>query len=741
MQEVKITQRLIEEHGLTREEYQRILEILGREPTITELGIFSVMWSEHCSYKSSRIHLKKLPTEAPWVIQGPGENAGVIEIDEELAAVFKMESHNHPSYIEPFQGAATGVGGILRDIFTMGARPVASMDPLRFGKPGKPLNEYIMNGVVSGIAWYGNCIGVPTVGGETFFADCYEHNPLVNVFNLGIARKDRIFLAKASGVGNPVIYVGSKTGRDGIHGATMASDEFKDDAQQKKPTVQVGDPFTEKLLLEACLEAMEKGLVVGIQDMGAAGLTCSSSEMAAKAGTGIEIDLDLVPQREEGMSAYEIMLSESQERMLIVTEAGKERELTEVFRKWGLDAVVIGKVTDDGLLRVRHKGEVVAEIPVKYLADETPVYHRPYSKPGYVDELSSFNPESLPEPGDLKEAFLKLLSSPNIASKRFIWRQYDHMVQTNTVVLPGSDAAVIRVKGTKKGIAISCDCNPRYCYIDPREGAKQAVAEAARNVACAGALPRAITDCLNFGNPEKPEIMWQFVEAVEGMAEACRVLETPVTGGNVSFYNETLGKAIWPSPTVGMVGILEDVERHLTQFFKEEGDIIALLGSIKGEVGASEYLEVIHKRVAGAPPRVSLDYEKRLHKALVEMAQRGIIKSAHDVSLGGVVVALAECCLGERPVGAQVELPFDIREDFLLFGEDQGVVVVSLSPQKEGQLAECAQKHGIPHTIIGRVGGSTLTIKTAKSALSATLKEMEEAYNSLNLRFDPHMRL
>ena len=742
MQEkIKITPELIEEHGLTQEEYQLILKILGREPTITELGIFSVMWSEHCSYKSSKVHLKKFPTEAPWVIQGPGENAGVIEIDENLAAVFKMESHNHPSYIEPFQGAATGVGGILRDIFTMGARPVASMDSLRFGPPDNPLNIYIMNGVVSGISWYGNCIGVPTVGGETFFAECYSHNPLVNVFNLGIAPKNRIFRAKAAGIGNPVIYVGSKTGRDGIHGATMASDEFKEDAEQKKPNVQVGDPFTEKLLLEACLEAMEKDLIVGIQDMGAAGLTCSSSEMAAKAGTGIELDLDLVPQREEGMSAYEIMLSESQERMLIVAQRGKEEELISIFKKWGVDAVVIGKVIKEQVLRVKHKGKVVAEIPVKYLADETPVYERPYKKPSYIDEVQSFNLESIPQPGDLKEVLLKLLASPNIASKRFIWRQYDHMVQTNTVVLPGSDAAVIRVKGSQKGIAISCDCNPRYCYLDPREGGKQAVAEAARNVACAGATPRAITDCLNFGNPEKPEIMWQFVEAVEGIAEACRVLETPVTGGNVSFYNETLGKAIWPCPTVGMVGILEDVRRHCTSHFKREGDIILLMGTPRGEIGGSEYLHLIHGKVAGSPPAVDLEYEKRLHKALVELISKQLISSAHDVSLGGIAVALAKCCLGPKILGAEVELNFPIRSDFLLFGEDQGVVIASLKAECLNQAEDILSKHNIPCRVVGKVTSSNIKIKTPEQLIEISSSEAHEAFNSLNKRFDPHMHL
>ncbi len=739
MDEIKITKEIIKEHGLTEEEYELIKKILKREPNIVELGLFSVMWSEHCSYKSSKIHLRKLPTEAPWVIQGPGENAGVIEVDEQFAAVFKMESHNHPSYIEPFQGAATGVGGILRDIFTMGARPALSMDPLFFGNPDNPHNAYILNGVVSGIAWYGNCIGVPTIGGQTFFAPCYDHNPLVNVMNLGIAKRDKIFKAKAAGVGNPVIYVGSKTGRDGIHGATMASDEFKEDAEQKKPNVQVGDPFTEKLLLEACLEAMEKDIIVGIQDMGAAGLTCSTSEMAAKAGTGIEIDLDLVPQREENMNAYEIMLSESQERMLIVAERGKEQELINIFKKWGIDAVVIGKVTDDGLLKVKHKGKIVAEVPVKYLAEETPVYRRPAKKPAYIEELKEI--PYIPEPKNLKEVFLSLLASYNIASKRFIWRQYDHMVQINTVIYPGSDAAVIRVKGTKKGIAVSTDVNPRYCYLNPREGAKQAVTEAARNVACSGAKPRAITNCLNFGNPEKPEVMWQFIETIEGMAEACKALETPVTGGNVSFYNETLGKGIWPSPSIGMVGILEDVTKRVTQFFKRSDHLIVLIGKNKGEIGGSEYLHKTHNMVKGTPPKVDLKYEKRLINALVELAEKKLIASAHDISLGGLAIALAESCMNpESFVGAEVELNDNIRADLLLFGEDQGRVIISLSEKNFEEFRKIMENYQLPFEIIGKTNATkTLSIKGRNFNIELPEMEILEAYNILNRTFDPMM--
>ncbi|RLD98456.1 MAG: phosphoribosylformylglycinamidine synthase subunit PurL [Aquificota bacterium] len=725
-----ITPQVIEDHNLTMEEYQRIVEILGREPNFTELGIISVMWSEHCSYKSSRVHLKKLPTQAPWVIQGPGENAGVIAVDDTWAVAFKMESHNHPSYIEPFQGAATGVGGILRDIFTMGARPIASLDSLRFGTLDKPRNRYILEGVVSGIAWYGNCIGVPTVGGEVTFAPCYDGNPLVNVFNLGLVRRDKIFKAKATGVGNPVIYVGSKTGRDGIHGATMASEEFSEDSEEKRPNVQVGDPFTEKLLMEACLEAFQYDWIVGIQDMGAAGLTCSTSEMASKGGVGVEIDLDRVPQREEGMTAYEIMLSESQERMLLVARKGTEDKVIEIFKKWGLDAVVIGRVTDDGLVRVWHKGEVVAEVPAVCLTEDTPVYDRPQEKPAYLDELQKLEEGEIPIPLDLKGILLKLLAHPNMANKRWIYRQYDHMVQINTIVLPGSDAAIIRIKDTGKAVALSSDCTPRYCYLDPYLGAQQAVAEAARNVACSGALPRAITNCLNFGNPEKPPVMWTFARTVEGMAEACRVLETPVTGGNVSFYNETMGRGIYPTPTIGMVGILERVEDRVTQDFKNPGDLVALLGKNRGHLGGTEYLEHIHGKVAGKPPAVDLEYEKRLHRLLVTLAREGLISSAHDVSHGGLAVTLAECCIsGENPVGARVELKENFRPDALLFGEDQGRVVLSLRPQSLEKVKALSKEYGVPFQVMGTVGGDTLEISWPQGKLEVTIQELRDAWN------------
>lgn len=726
-----ITPEIIREHNLTMEEYQRIARLLGREPNVTELGIISVMWSEHCSYKSSRIHLGKLPTQAPWVLQGPGENAGIIAVDENWAVAFKMESHNHPSYIEPFQGAATGVGGILRDIFTMGARPIASMDSLRFGTLDKPRNRYILEGVVSGIAWYGNCIGVPTVAGETFFSPCYDGNPLVNVFSLGVVPRKRIFKAQAAGVGNPVIYVGSKTGRDGIHGATMASEEFGEDSEEKKPNVQVGDPFTEKLLMEACLEAFQHDWILGIQDMGAAGLTCATSEMASKGGVGIEIDLDKVPQREEGMTAYEIMLSESQERMLLVAKKGTEDKVIEVFKRWGLDAVVIGRVTSDGLVRVHHHGEVVVQVPALCLTEETPLYNRPQEEPPYLKEVQKLEVQTIPCPEDLGEVFLELVASPNIASKEWIYRQYDHMVRTNTVVLPGSDAAVIRIKGTGKAVALSSDCNPRYCYLDPFEGAKQAVAEAARNVACSGALPRAITNCLNFGNPEKPQVMWSFARAVEGMAEACRVLETPVTGGNVSFYNETMGKGIYPTPTIGMVGILEDMEAKVTQHFKTPSDLVVLLGKNRGHIGGSEYLEKIHGKVAGRPPAVDLAYEKRLHRLLVELAGQRLIASAHDISDGGLAVALAECCLREETfVGAHVELKEDIRPDLLLFGEDQGRVIISLPPQNLQRLMELCKDKGIPCQVLGSVGGEDLTISWPTGRLSVPLKDLFEAWST-----------
>src|SRR3954451_6316811 len=634
---------LLERHGLTPDEYDRIVKSLGREPTLTELGIFSVMWSEHCSYKSSRIHLKKLPTDGPRVLQGPGENAGAVDIGDGLAAVFKIESHNHPSFIEPYQGAATGVGGIIRDIFTMGARPIALMNSLRFGEmdgPDGPRTRRIVEGVVAGIAGYGNSIGIPTVGGEIVFDDRYASNPLVNVFCLGIAAADALVLGRASGIGNPVYYVGSKTGRDGIHGATMASAEFDDKSAEKRPAVQVGDPFMEKLLLEACLELMKTDALVGVQDMGAAGLTCSTCEMGSRGGAGVEIDVMHVPQRESGMTPYEIMLSESQERMLLVVKKGREAEVEAIFEKWDLHASHIGEVTNDGIMRVKDHGRVVAEIPNTALVDEAPIYDRPTARPAYLDEVRSLDLASLRQV-PAQEALLTLLGAPTIASKRWVYRQADTMVRTNAVAPAGLTAGVVRVKGTKRGLAIATDGNGRYCYLDPRRGAMLAVAEAARNVACAGAVPIGATNCLNFGNPERPEIMWQLVEAIEGISEACLALDVPITGGNVSLYNETDGEAIYPTPIIGVVGVLDDASKVVTRAFRAAGEDIILLGENLGELGGSEYLKVVHRLVKGSPPDLDLGADLRLLALLVRASSAGMLRSAHDCSDGGIAVMLA----------------------------------------------------------------------------------------------------
>src|SRR6202165_1467546 len=665
-----ITPEVLRDHGLTAEEYERIKRLLGgREPTLTELGIFSVMWSEHCSYKSSRVHLKRLPTRSRRVLQGPGENAGIIDIGDGWACAFKIESHNHPSFIEPFQGAATGVGGILRDIFTMGARPVAVMDSLRFGpiqaaeNAGEGArstqaeihkNHSVMEGVVSGVASYGNCFGVPNLGGEVKFEPCYSGNPLVNAFALGLVRRDQIFYGRASGEGNPVIYVGSKTGRDGIHGATMASEEFSEGSEAKRPNVQVGDPFLEKLLLEACLEAMQTGAIVGIQDMGAAGLTCSTCEMGARGGTGVEIELDQVPQRETGMTPYEIMLSESQERMLLVAQKGREEEVFRIFQKWGLDAVEIGRVTSDAKMRVLEHGEVVAEIPNAALTDDAPVYKRPLARgePPVGRELRES--AKLGASGEFSSRLTRLLASPNICSKRWVWQQYDHMVQTNTVDAPGAgDAGVIRIKGSNRGLAMALDGNSRWCYLDPRLGAMHAVAEAARKVACAGATPIGATNCLNFGNPEKPHIMWQFSQVIDGITKACEELDTPITGGNVSFYNETLGEGIYPTPVIGVVGILEDVHKTAKMHFAHAGRKIVLLrGNEAGdavdaelEFGSSEYAKEILGALWGYPPNLDIEREATLQRALVAMIQAGLVESAHDCADGGLAVALVESAL------------------------------------------------------------------------------------------------
>jgi phosphoribosylformylglycinamidine synthase II len=713
MSDQMITKDLIAQHNLTDDEYKKIVEILGREPNLTELGMFSVMWSEHCSYKSSRVHLKKLPTTGPRVVQGPGENAGAVDIGDGLCVVFKMESHNHPSFIEPYQGAATGVGGILRDIFTMGARPIALLDSLRFGGLDTPKNRRLMKGVVAGIAGYGNCMGVPTVGGEAVFNDIYSLNPLVNVFCLGIAHKDKIFRGTAAGVGNPVIYFGSKTGRDGIHGATMASDSFDDQSERKRPTVQVGDPFTEKLLLEACLELMANDVLVGIQDMGAAGLTSSSCEMASRAGNGIELDLTNVPRREPGMTPYELMLSESQERMLMVAKAGKEEECIRICKKWDLDVAVVGRVTGDGMLRVKDEGKVVAEIPAKALAEDGPRYERPYLPPAYQEMLTNLNYDAIPDVKDANAALLALLESPTIASKRWIYEQYDHMVRTNTMVRPGSDAAVVRIKGTNKAVAMTVDCNSRYCLLHPYEGARLAVAEAARNLVCSGAEPIGLTDCLNFGNPERPDIMWQFVLAIEGLKDACEHFRIPIVSGNVSFYNETNGLSIYPTPMLGMVGLIEEADRATTQWFKQDGDDIILLGATREDLGGSEYLKVVHAREQGSPPFLNLDAEKALHECVLALIRQGVIQSAHDCSDGGLAVALAECCMSgqDRRLGAVLTLNRGrLRKDALLFGESQSRVVVSANPAQRQTVIECAGRLGVPVAVIGTVTGDRLTI-------------------------------
>jgi phosphoribosylformylglycinamidine synthase len=751
--EIKVTPEIAAEHGVTKDEYARIQKILGRDPNITELGIFSVMWSEHCSYKSSKVHLKRLPTRGKLVVQGPGENAGVVDIGDGLVAAFKIESHNHPSYVEPFQGATTGVGGILRDIFTMGARPIAVLDSLRFGEiverpvgatlgspaGGAPTaetirqNRRILDGVIRGVAHYGNCFGVPTIGGEVCFEPCYSQNPLVNALALGIARKEEIFLAKAKGVGNPVIYVGAKTGRDGIHGASLlASAEFTEESQQKRPNVQVGDPFMEKLLLEACIEAMRTGAVVAIQDMGAAGLTCSTMEMASRGGTGIEIDLAKVPQRETGMTPYEIMLSESQERMLLVAERGREHEVLDVFKKWGLDAVVIGEVKDGELAVVKHHGKVAAEIPAHPLAEEGPVYQRPLAAPAPRIENEKDWFQFAPDGTNLTENFKKLLASPAIASKRWITEQYDTSVRTNTLAGPGaSDAAVVRIKESEKdgpngktmrALALSTDGNGRWCQLNPKVGAMHALAEAARNVATSGARPIAATNCLNFGSPEKPEVMWQFSEAIDGIGEACTALGTPITGGNVSFYNETLGKSIYPTPVIGVLGILEDASRVVKIAFRNADDVIVLLDgaslhnrhferseeSLRSEqpkeFSSTEYSKSVGGIVAGEPPAIDLTAEKRLIDCLVALADDGVVSSAHDISDGGLAVTLAESCFASaNGLGSNVKIEDAPAAELAIFGEHGARCVGSVAPAKLAALQAIARQYSVAAQQIGQV--------------------------------------
>ena len=711
--EPEITSQLVKDHGLTSDEYRRILDLIGRPPNFTELGIFSVMWSEHCSYKSSRPFLKKLPTEGPRVLQGPGENAGVIDIGDGFAVVFKIESHNHPSFIEPHQGAATGVGGIMRDVFTMGARPIALMDSLRFGELDEPRTRFLLNGVVDGIASYGNCTGVPTVGGEVYFDSCYNGNILVNAFCMGLAKADRIFLAKAGGVGNRILYVGSKTGRDGIHGASLlASSEFDETTEDKRPTVQVGDPFTEKLLIEACLEIMEFSWVVGVQDMGAAGLTSSSFEMAHRSHAGVNMDLSKVPLREEGMTPYEILLSESQERMLFVIEPGHEEEAAAILEKWGLDAAIIGEVTDELGVRIHFEGKEVVNLPTLPVVDGALDLKRETKRPEYLDKIGHLNLKELPEPARGDKAFTKLIACPNIASKEWVYEQYDHMVRLNTLVLPGSDAAVIRIKDTKKAVALSVDCNSRFCYLDPYEGAAIAVAESSRNVVCSGATPIGLTNCLNFGNPEKPEIMWQFEQAVCGMGDACLYFDIPVVSGNVSLYNETKGEAIFPTPTVAVVGLIEDQSKVMTAGFKQAGDCIGLIGFTMEELGGSEYLKVLFDRNEGKPPVLDRKHEKQVQEFCLELIQKGLIQSAHDCSEGGLAIAVAESCFSakEEALGATLELESTLRGDALLFGETQSRIIISFPEELTDQIEDLALSYPVDFSLIGKTGGSQFTV-------------------------------
>lgn len=703
---VEITDALVKEHGLSEDEYALCLKILGRTPTLTELGIFSVMWSEHCSYKSSKKHLKTLPTKAPWVIHGPGENAGVIDIGDNQAIIFKMESHNHPSYIEPYQGAATGVGGILRDVFTMGARPIANMNALRFGSPEHPKTKHLLGGVVEGIGGYGNCVGVPTVGGETNFHPSYDGNILVNAMNVGLAQQDKIFLSAAAGIGNPVVYVGSKTGRDGIHGATMASAEFTEDSEEKRPTVQVGDPFTEKLLIEACLELMATDMIVAIQDMGAAGLTSSSVEMASGGGVGFAFNLDMVPQREEGMTPYEMMLSESQERMLIVLKPGREAEAKAIFDKWDLDFAVIGKITDTGNLTLSFKGEVVADIPTQPLADNSPEYDRPWVK---QDPRPTLNPADVPAPADMAEALLKMIGSPDLCSREWIWQQYDHQVMADTIQKPGGDAAVVRVHGTDKAVAISTDCTPRYCYADPVEGGKQAVVETWRNITAVGATPLAVTDCLNFGNPERPDIMGQFVGCIDGIRQACEELDYPVVSGNVSLYNETNGTGIHPTPAIGGVGLLQDSQKMVTIAPQKEGEILLLIGDTTGHLGASLYQTVIQGQEAGAPPAVDLALEKKNGDFVRTQINAAAISACHDISDGGLMVALTEMAMA-ADMGFDVTLNHGhIPLHAYGFGEDQARYILSVAPDKVDTILIQAEKEGITIEKIGHTVGTNLT--------------------------------
>lgn len=739
MKEPKVTLELALEHGFTEEEYKRVLEILDRTPTYTELGIFSVMWSEHASYKNSINLLKTLPREGGRLLVGAGEeNAGLVDIGDGMGIVFKIESHNHPSAVEPYQGAATGVGGILRDIFTMGARPIAALNSLRFGSLDDPHTRFLFEGVVDGIADYGNCFGVPTVGGEVFFDDSYKDNPLVNAMAIGIVDVDKTATATAEGEGNSVMIVGSSTGRDGIHGATFASVDLSEESESKRPSVQVGDPFTEKLLLEATLEIIKNDWIVGIQDMGAAGISCSTSEMSAKGESGMEIDLGKVPLREDGMSAYEIMLSESQERMLVVAKPGYEEKIIEVFNKWDLNCEIIGKVTNKDSLSITYNGEKVAEVPPYYLAlgGGAPVYNRETEKPDYIEELRAFDFSKIEEPENITETFLKIFSSPNIVSKRWVYEQYDSMVRTNTIVGPGSDSAVIYIKGTNKAIASNTDCNGRYVYLNPKEGTKIAVAESARNVVCSGGIPLAITNCLNFGNPYKPDVYWGFKNSIEGMGEACRFFDTPVTGGNVSFYNESPDNAVYPTPVIGMLGLIEDLKHITTSNFKNAGDLVYLLGEDLEEVGGSEYLKEVHDLVVGNSPKIDLNVEKELHSTLLDAIRNSLINSAHDISEGGIITSLAESCIGdqENPIGAEVDIPVKTRLDFTLFSESQSRVIVSVSPSHKEEFEKITGEHSTPITLIGKTTEKDLKINDEITISLETLIDIY--YNTISRKMN-----
>ncbi len=736
----EVTPAMVEHHGLTEDEYARIKEILGREPSFTELGIFSVMWSEHCSYKNSIALLKTLPRDGEALLAKAGEeNAGAVDIGDGLAVVFKIESHNHPSAIEPYQGAATGVGGILRDIFTMGARPIASLNSLHFGSPDNPRVRYLVDGVVRGIGDYGNSFGVPTVAGEVIFDDSYTINPLINAMAVGIVSDDGIASAIAEGEGNPIMIVGSKTGRDGIHGATFASEELTAASQEKRPSVQIGDPFTEKLLLEATLEIIRQDLIVGIQDMGAAGLTCSSAEMSAKGESGMLIDIDKVPVRESGMTPYEILLSESQERMLVCVKKGNETEVTEVFDKWGLDSTIIGEVTSDKMMTVRLNGEVMARIPSNdlVLGGGAPVYYREPKRPANLDDLNKIDLADYSTDLDWNETLVTMIGSPNLCYKGWVFDQYDSMVRTNTAVGPGSDAAVLRIRKTDRALAMATDCNGRFCYLNPKLGAQSAVAESARNVVCSGGKPLAITNCLNFGNPYKPDIYYCFAETIAGMGEACRLFNTPVTGGNVSFYNEDPSRAVFPTPTIGMVGLVEHTDHITTQWFKDDGDVILLLGETKEELGASEYLHTVHDQTRGPVPELDLTFEKKLQESVLEAIKAGNVKSAHDLSDGGLAIALTEGCISnsENQIGATVSLKTTIRPDCLLFGESQSRILISCAPADADRMKQQFENDGVPIEQIGTVGGDRLRINdlidSALSDLSTTYytalpRKMEE---------------